>query len=389
MKSLLISGTYFPPQIGGISRYMASVAQNLGKKEVCCLTGVSVSGKQEDGARRLEEELGVRIYRRPAAFVQTTPLQALALAAILTEILVRERPRVVQLATAAEGYIALQLNRWVKLPYLVYAHGNEILEAAKSTWEKPRLSLRRAARVLANSQFTADLVAKVGVEPGRIEVLHPGCDVHRYRPLALPQASRQRILREHYNKHVILSLGNLVQRKGHDMVIKALRTVLKDVPNAVYLIAGDGRDRAELESLALQAGVRDHVVFAGHIADEQLPEIYALADVFVLPSRMRIETCDVEGFGMVFLEASACGKPVIGGRSGGIPDAIVDGVTGFLVDPLDAGEIAGKITRVLKSQNLGKELGEEGRRRVLRDFTWDVFSHRLRQILDSIAEKQS
>lgn len=383
MKSLLISGTYFPPQVGGISRYMACVAKCLGPKEVCCFTGVRSSGnQQEDGDDK--KELSAKTYRRPWAFAQAASLQGLALGASVAEILIRERPQVVQLATAAEGYVALQLHRWLRLPYVVYAHGNEILDAANSTWDKPRLSLRRAARVLANSQFTADLVVKAGVDSQRIVVLHPGCDVEWYQPREVSAESRLRILRGHTNARVILSVGNLVQRKGNDMVIRALRAVLHDVPNALYLIAGDGPYRSELESIALQAGVGDRVIFAGSIPDEQLPEIYSLADVFVLPSRMRLESSDVEGFGMVFLEANACGKPVIGGRCGGIPDAIADGSTGFLVDPLDPREIAGSIVRLLDNPELGRQMGLQGRQRVVRDFAWNHFARRLRAILNSM-----
>jgi phosphatidylinositol alpha-1,6-mannosyltransferase len=362
---------------------MACVAKCLGPEEVCCFTGVpSNNNQQENGDEK--KKLPARIYRRPFAFARTASLQGLALGASVAEILIRERPQMVQLATAAEGYVALQLQRWLQLPYVVYAHGNEILDATNSTWDKPKLSLRRAARVLANSQFTADLVAKAGVEPQRIVVLHPGCDVEWYQPRKVSAESRLRLLRGHTNVRVILSVGNLVQRKGHDMVIRALPAVLHDVPDALYLIAGAGPYGSELESIAVQAGVGDRVIFAGSVPEEQLPEIYSLADVFVLPSRMRLESCDVEGFGMVFLEANACGKPVIGGRCGGIPDAIVDGSTGFLVDPLDPGEIASNVVRLLDNTELGRRLGLQGRQRVVREFTWNHFAGRLRAILNSV-----
>ena len=386
MKSLLISGTYFPPQVGGISRYMAYVAEYLGPTEICCLTGVR-SSKKHQANESEQDKPRARVYRWPRAFEHTAVLQALALGASVAEIMIRERPQVVQLATAAEGYVALQLHRWLRLPYVVYAHGNEILDAANSTWDKPKLSLQRAARVLANSQFTADLVAKVGVEPRRIVLLHPGCDTEWYQPREVSALFRQQMLRGHPNARVILSVGNLVQRKGHDVVIKSLSNILLHIPDAVYLIAGDGPYRGELESIAAQAGVRDRVIFAGSVPDNQLPEIYALADVFVLPSRMRLESHDVEGFGLVFLEASACGKPVIGGRSGGIPDAIGDGSTGFLVDPLDPVELANSIVRVLENPELGRRLGLEGRQRAVREFTWNRFASRLRAVLESVVNE--
>jgi len=220
-------------------------------------------------------------------------------------------------------------------------------------------------------------------------VLHPGCDTERFRPRETGSELRQRVLGHHCGKKVILTIGNLVERKGHDMVIKALPKVLRVVPDAIYLIVGDGACRPKLEDLASEMGVRDHVVLAGYLSDHHLPEIYALGDVFVMPSRARIENCDVEGFGLVFLEASACGKPVIAGRSGGIPDAVDHGVTGYLVDPGDPDEIAEYLIRILQDPTLAGRLGESGRKRVLREFTWDHFASKLRQILSSVVDEQS
>jgi phosphatidylinositol alpha-1,6-mannosyltransferase len=389
MKSLLISKIYFPPQVGGISQYMVSVAKALGPEEICCLTGLRAKSYGTNNDNAVERELQARVYRRPYAFSPATVIQGPALAATLMEIMVRERPQVVQLASVFEGYLGLHLNRWLKLPYVVYAHGNEILQIAEQKWEKPRLCLQRASRVLANSYFTAELVSRWGAAPERNIVLHPGCDTERFRPRETGSELRQRVLGHHCGKKVILTIGNLVERKGHDMVIKALPKVLRVVPDAIYLIVGDGACRPKLEDLASEMGVRDHVVLAGYLSDHHLPEIYALGDVFVMPSRARIENCDVEGFGLVFLEASACGKPVIAGRSGGIPDAVDHGVTGYLVDPGDPDEIAEYLIRILQDPTLAGRLGESGRKRVLREFTWDHFASKLRQILSSVVDEQS
>ena len=378
MKSLLVSSIYFPPQVGGISKYMASVVKYLGPEEICCLTGVQVNN------RRTDNDFKARIYRRPRAFTNTSSIQALTMGAAAIEVLIRERPHIVQLATAFDGYLGLQLHRWFGLPFVIYAHGNDILDIATSSWPKPKRSLQRAACILANSRFTAELVANGGVRPEKIMVLHPGCDVERFQPRTAPGPLRQKLLGDHYRGRVIVTIGNLVQRKGHDMVIRALPTILQHVPDAVYLIVGDGPYRGELEKLATEGGLRGRVIFVGRIRHEQLPDVYALADVFVMPSRMQLEACDVEGFGLVFLEASACGKPIVAGRSGGISDAVVDGTTGFLVEPCDVGDVARRIAQILQSPALARQLGEQGRERVLHEFTWDHFARRLRAILSSV-----
>jgi phosphatidylinositol alpha-1,6-mannosyltransferase len=131
-------------------------------------------------------------------------------------------------------------------------------------------------------------------------------------------------------------------------------------------------------------GIRDHVIFAGRVSEDALPDIYALSDVFVMPSRDQREVSDVEGFGLVFLEANACGKPVIGGRSGGIPDAIVDGVTGLLVNPDEPEDIAHALVQLLTNRDLTLRLGQQGRLRVARDFNWARVGDRVQRILDCI-----
>ncbi len=384
MKSLLISSIYFPPKTGGIAEIMGAVASILGPDRVCCLTGVPANGRPFAGA------LGPRVYRRPTAFARTKFAQAVGWGMTIGEIMVRERPQVVQLATAYEGYLGLWLRQWLKLPYIVYAYGNEILDVTRSIgYQKPRIALQKADRVLAISQFTAGLLKEAGVVPDRIEIVYPGCDVDYFRPLPTRMDLGQELLGSRYGNRIILTVGNLVERKGHDMIIRALPRVCQKVPNTTYLIVGDGPYRAELEKLAISMGVRDRVVFAGKIPNQDLAPIYALSDVFVMPSRDQSERNDVEGFGVVFLEASSCGKAVIGGRSGGIPEAVADGVTGLLVDPLDPEDIANAITRLLADSDLSARLGQQGRLRVVRDFTWARVGAQVEGILESILREQS
>jgi phosphatidyl-myo-inositol dimannoside synthase len=380
VKSLLISRTYFPPQVGGISHFMASVGAALGSQRVCCLTGVSCNGSLKDIA-------GVKIYRRPKAFAEGN-IQALSWSIAISQIMMQQRPQAVQLATASEGYLGLWMRKWLKLPFVIYAHGNEVLAAMRDDWQKPRLALQQANRVLANSRFTADLVEKIGVHPKRIEILHPGCETSHFRPLEPNIDLRKKLFGARQKDRVLLTVGGLVARKGQDMVIRALPKVLQRIPNVLYLIVGDGRDRARLEALTSATGVQDRVIFAGQVPDSDLPDIYALSDVFVMPSRSRLEDCDVEGFGLVYLEANACGKPVIGGREGGVADAILEGETGFLADPCDSDHIAHLLLRLLSDDELSRRMGEKGRKRVVSDFTWTRVSSHVQGTIEAIVQEQ-
>jgi phosphatidylinositol alpha-1,6-mannosyltransferase len=168
-------------------------------------------------------------------------------------------------------------------------------------------------------------------------------------------------------------------------VIKALPVILRSIPDVTYLIVGDGPYRTNLERLAESLGLRGSVIFAGHVEAEILPECLAICDVFVMTSRAHPDRCDVEGFGLVYLEANACGKPVIGGRSGGVIDAVKHESTGLLVDPLDANDVAHAVIRLLKDRDYARRLGEQGMRRVHGEFTWHHVAERVRAALADVA----
>lgn len=382
-KSLVISSIYYPPDVGGISRFMSSLVAALGPGRVCCLTGVRSSDAER---RRGHEE---RVYRRPLAFAKSKYLQAVGWGAAVAEIVLRERPRAVQLATLYDGYLGMWLKRWLGIPFVIYAHGNEVLDAMQGSWDGHRRAVKSADRVLANSRFTVELLKQAGVSSERIELVHPGCDVERFRVVPVSADVRRSFLGSHASGQVILTVGRLVSRKGHDLMIRALPMVLSQHPDTVYLIVGSGPAKPMLEQLADEMGVRDRVLIFEKVEDADLPIIYNLCDVFVMPSRADLDSCDVEGFGIVFLEANACGKPVIAGRSGGIADAVVDGETGLLVPPDSSESLAEAICRILTDRELASQLGRQGRERTLKEFSWNAVAGRVDRIITEIATRGS
>jgi phosphatidylinositol alpha-1,6-mannosyltransferase len=193
-------------------------------------------------------------------------------------------------------------------------------------------------------------------------------------------------LREVYGlkgKKVILSVGRLAKRKGFDMVIKALPLVLEKVPSAVLVSCGQGELAAQLKKMVKDYNLDEHVIFTGFIPHAELPQYYNLCDVFIMPSR-EYSQVDAEGFGIVYLEAGACGKPAIGGRSGGTPDAILDGETGLLVGPGDREDIANAIIKILSDDNLARQLGENARRRISEKFQWKFASRSLEGLIKEL-----
>jgi phosphatidylinositol alpha-1,6-mannosyltransferase len=169
-------------------------------------------------------------------------------------------------------------------------------------------------------------------------------------------------------KRVIVTVGRLVDRKGHDMIIRALPKVLNDIPETVYLIVGRGPTEERLQALAREVGVENHIVFCGFVPEAELLAHYHAGDVFAMPNRE--VRGDTEGFGIVFVEAGACGKPVIAGRSGGAVEVVAEGVTGFLVNPLDVHEIAETLTTLLQNRDLAARMGEAGRARVEQHYNY-------------------
>jgi phosphatidylinositol alpha-1,6-mannosyltransferase len=364
-RSLMVSGHYFPPQVGGISHMMWEICSALGSERVAALTAIpgeaALPGK--DG--------GVRVYRDAGLFEGTSRSLAWRLARLWPRIWMESRPQLLQFATCGDAmFLGYWLNRLLGLPYVIYAHGNEILEAERASWDRSRAVLRAANRVLANSRYTAKLLDRLNVAPERITVVNPGCDVERFSPGEPSPALAAAYPQLGGTGPVILTIGNLVLRKGQDVTLRAMPELLARWPDLRYVIAGGGRDREELEALAASLGIQSNVLFLGRVADDLLPDLIRRCNLFVMPSRIRPDHCDVEGFGIVYLEANACGKPVIGGRSGGIEDAIVDGQTGFMVEAESPAAVAASIATLLEQPELARRMGEAGRERAVRDFSW-------------------
>ena len=279
------------------------------------------------------------------------------------------------------GSISALASRVLRIPLFVFAHGSEL--SHRLAWTPlQRLTLQEALRVVCVSSYTRSLVEQLGVHPDRLEVIPNGFDlriIERYRRQR--DASRLRRLESvfHGGSPAVLTISRLTERKGVDRVIAAMPAVVSAVPDAVYIIGGDGPDRQRLERLRDSSPARDAIKFLGRVTEDEKLECYDRCSLFAMPNR--VQRGDVEGFGIVFLEANAFGKPVIGGRSGGAIDAIIDGETGLLVDPNDVGEIASSIALLLGDVEESKRLGACGKRRVEIDLDWSVCARRFRSVL--------
>jgi phosphatidylinositol alpha-1,6-mannosyltransferase len=206
----------------------------------------------------------------------------------------------------------------------------------------------------------------------------PGIDVEHFSPQDSTQLRRDLKLDD---KRVIVSVGRLVHRKGQDHLIQSLPEILRSVPNAHVLMVGQGPYLSHLKKLVEELNVVDHVSFIGRIQYAQLPQYICAGDIFAMPSRSRFFGLEVEGLGIVYLEASACGLPVIAGSSGGAPDAVVDGVTGIVVDGESDTAIAQAAIKLLKDLDGAKTMGLAGREWIIKNWRWEIWSERFNKLL--------
>jgi glycosyltransferase involved in cell wall biosynthesis len=237
-----------------------------------------------------------------------------------------------------------------------------------------RYGVRRVNRILSISASTrSQMVSRNGLDDARFDIV----------PCTLePLYGKDEITKS--REELSLPLGKMIltvsrlepseHYKRIDLVIEAMPSVLKEVPNTFHVIVGDGSDRQRLEEMAENAGVRDKVYFVGHINDEMLPSYYRACDLFVLPSTR-------EGFGIVFLEAMYCAKPCIGARAGGVPEVIQDGKTGLLAEPDETEALTERLIYLLKNDELCQEMGKAGKQRLDREFSFEMFRSRLQSVL--------
>jgi phosphatidylinositol alpha-1,6-mannosyltransferase len=285
-------------------------------------------------------------------------------------------------AAAPLGLLArpLRLERAV-----ASTHGHEV---GWALLPGARLVLRRIGRdvdvVTCLGDYTRRRLAPVLDPTARLERLASGVDAATYRPGAGGDVVRRR--HRLGDRPVVVCVSRLVPRKGQDVLVRALPELRRRVPGAALLLVGGGPDATRLRRLAAAHGVDEHVVTTGSVPWSELPAHYDAGDVFAMPCRTRRGGLEVEGLGIVFLEASATGLPVVAGRSGGSPDAVRDGETGHVVDGRSLREVTDAVAGLLQDRERARALGAAGRAWVERDWRWEVQAGRLRSLLAGSAD---
>ena len=379
----------YGPDLGGMARRHVELCRRFGDEN----TAMSVSTVASTEAASFDEHESYRIYRQPFPFARANRFSnQLRWARWLTsghgakfDVLHCGNIRPV-------GYGVRWANRRLGTPYVVYVNGGDLLrerrKAARSAVKRmsARSIFEHASGIVATSQWVAqlaqDVMNEVAVEkPPPVAALDLGTDPVHFQPSRDTGALRRRW--GIGSAPIMLTVARLVPHKGQDMGIRALASLAHDFPELRYIMVGEGHDEQRLRQLARELGVSDKVGFVGAMRDDELPEAYATATIYLGASRVDREI-NVEGFGISFLEAGASGVPSVAGDSGGVRSAVRDGETGIVVPPTDVEAIADAIRSLLVNEARRKEMGRAARRAVETHYNWDRVARDTRDFTNEV-----
>lgn len=379
MEKILCITNDFGPRAGGIETFIIGLIQRLPKDSVIVYTSAQEKSNTYD--QQWFEEYGVEVIRDKARILLPTPGVAFCVNS-----LIRERGITTAFfgAAAPLGLLSWSIRRAGIKRIIALTHGHEVW------WSKVwpfNLAIKFISRSVDHltylGEFTRRAISRAvdkSAESAMVKIA-PGIDTDHFSPVDSTDLKRTLGL---LDKKVIVSVGRLVHRKGQDTLIEAMPQILKKVPNAHLVLIGEGPYRAYLEGRAKSLKILSHITFIGRITYKELPHYICLGEIFAMPSRSRFAGLEVEGLGIVYLEASSCGLPVIAGNSGGAPDAVLDDVTGIVVNGRDYGAVGDSIEKLLLNSDLAQEMGVRGREWIIDQWRWQIWSERFTALLRPI-----
>ena len=378
MGRTLVITNDFPPRPGGIQTFGYEIVRRFDPESVTVLTS------NWEGAAEFDTAQDFKIVR---ANTQTL-VPSKSTLSMAREIVVAENiTRVLFGAAAPLGLLAAPLRKLGVTNIVGMTQGHE------TGWAMTP-GTRQALRKIGNdtdyltyiSEYTHKKIAKA-LSPdaaARMRRIVPGVNVTEFSPGNLSSGNQLRTELGWTDRPVIVCVSRLMARKGQDELIRALPKIHQTAPNASLIIVGDGPYRKDLERLVKKLGLENFVHLTGKVSQTELSKWYAAGDIFAMPCRTRMGGWDVEGLGIVFLEGSATGLPVIVGDSGGAVDAVIDGETGYLVDGTNTAEIADRIAYLFANPDVAKKMGNAGRNWVTQEWTWDQNFKKLDGLLSGL-----
>ena len=374
-KTLFITND-FGPRAGGIETFVHGLIQRLPKGSVIVYTSAQPQASQFDTVWL--QEYGVEVIRDRSKILLPSPRVNKICQRIIKD---RKITRVAFGAAAPLGIMASAMRKAGAQKIVALTHGHEVWWAKVPPFS---LALRKMSKemdaITYLGSYTKGEISRAlnKKDKEKLVQIAPGIDVDHFVPT---DSSKLRAELGLIDKSVIISVGRLVHRKGQDMLIRALAQIRVAIPNAHLVLVGVGPHQKYLEKLAVKLGVTDRITFIGRINYAELPEYICVGDIFAMPSRSRFFGLEVEGLGIVYLEASSCGLPVVGGKSGGAPDAVLAGETGVVVDGTNTVEIAEACIELLSNPELCALMGGNGRAWIIENWRWEIWASKYAALL--------
>jgi len=347
---LLILSTEFPPGPGGIGTLTYQIARYLAEHrwQVVVSTPQCNANLLEIEKFNASQPFDILRLKRIEPPILEGAYRLIKAIQIVRYI----HPDIVLASGKQAVWLGAVISLIARIPLMAIGYGTEFLSV--KTRRLTRWAFGRAQCIVAISNYTCKLISAMGIDTSKVRIIPPEAEANLFRPGLATDQLRNRL--KLHNSKIILTVGRVCERKAQDVVIKALPRVLQDCPNVKYLIVGLPKRREELEQLAKNLGVEDHILFLGKVPREELPYFYNLADVFVLVSRRMVG--GVEGYGIVVVEAALCGTPAIVSRNCGLEEAVVENETALVVNPDDPEATAEAITRLLLDDTLRSQMGQ-------------------------------
>lgn len=377
MNRLLVLTELFLPTKGGTAVWAAEAYRRLGGREIHIVTAnvagaAAVDATHPNTIHRLD--LRRVAWLRPESLAMYARFFFRSLRLALTH----RFDAVHAFRALPEGLVAWGVARLTFRPVVIYAHGEELTSWGNGRkFRVMRFALRHADRVIANSDHTRDTLLGMGVAPAHIALIYPGVDVSVFRP-GLNAADLREGLGIGADEKLVFSVGRLSRRKGFDQMIRAVGQLRTEGISLHYVIGGIGEDAGYLDDLIRELGLAGIVHRIGPIPEADLPRWQNACDVFAMPNREI--NGDNEGFGMVFIEAAACGKPSLAGLAGGTGSAVLQGETGLRVEGTSLDAVANGLRSLLMQPELTREWGQRALQRVEREFSWERVAEKTRQL---------
>lgn len=374
-KTFLITND-LGPRAGGIESFVLGLLERVEKNSVVILTSTQSNSMEFD--QDLYEKFGAIIIRDRSKVLLPTPRVARKAVKIMKE---HQASTIWFGAAAPLALLARKMRKAGAINIVALTHGHEVWWAKIPIFRGAITKISRDVDSLTYlGDFTKNAMMPAIQDKSKLVKIAPGIDTDHFAPsdIDLNLVEKYKL----QNRRVIVCVGRLVHRKGQDKLIEAMPQVLERFPDAVLLIVGQGPIKSMLDKLIRHHGIEHKVIFTGRINFADLPKYIQLGEVFAMPSRDRFFGLEVEGLGIVYLEASACGVPVIVGKSGGAPDAVVKDKTGLVVDGTSPKEIADAICQVLANQEMAKQMGRQGRQWVVENWRWQIWSEKFNALLN-------